>query len=169
MLQLGRQVSAESMKSRPDVPLKLPRPQNLGHGTGRLTAPDLELKQSVTGGGIALRKEQVRLVVRVDVIDAPAVGDDLDRRRQTGGPQRLLLSPDHGAVARGQARQANGHRDNELGAAQHGWGPLCSRLSRWSVSGRIIIPALSIHGSWRQFRQTRRPAPTSAHSDDGDI
>ena len=55
---------------------------------GRLPPPDLELKESILRRGVALREEEVAFVLRVDVIDAPAVADDLDRLAEPRGLQR---------------------------------------------------------------------------------
>ena len=60
----------------------LARPEDLGDGPGRLAPPQLELEQPIARRGEALREEQVGLVLRVDVVDAPAIADDLDPLRQ---------------------------------------------------------------------------------------
>ena len=64
--------------------------ENLGHRAGGLPPPHLELEQPILRGGVALREEQVGLVLRVDVVDAPAVAEDLDRLRQPGNLRAVV-------------------------------------------------------------------------------
>ena len=76
--------------------IDLARPEDLGDGTGRLPPPHLELEQPIPRRGVALREEQVGLVLRVDVVDAPAIAHDLDRLRQarrSAASRRRLREP----------------------------------------------------------------------------
>ena len=88
VIQLGVEIAAEHVQPRADVALHFPRPENLGDRPGCLAPPQFELEQPVLRGGVALREEQVRLVLRVDVVDAPPVAQDLDRLRQARHVQR---------------------------------------------------------------------------------
>ena len=142
VVHLGGQVAAEPVQPRPDVALELARPENLRHRAGRLPPPHLELEQPVAGRRVALGEEEVRLVLGVDVVDAPAVGDDLHRRLQAGKLQALGLGRDAGVVTRdaqGQAEQG-GHPD--AGTEGHGREapPPFGRRPTITRQGRIIIP-----------------------------
>ena len=86
VIELGVEIAAEHVQARADVALELARPEDLGDGAGRLPPPQLELEQPILRGGVALREKQVRLVLRVDVVDAPPVAHDLDRLRQPRRP-----------------------------------------------------------------------------------
>ena len=86
---LGRHVAPEPEQPRADVALQFARTEDLRHRAGRLPPPQLELEQPVARRRVALREEEVVLVLRVDVGDAPPVGHDLDRRLQAGSPERL--------------------------------------------------------------------------------
>ena len=70
------------------IALQLAPAEDLGHRAGGLPPPHLELEQPILGRGVALREEQVGFVLRVDVVDAPAIADDLDRLRQARHLQR---------------------------------------------------------------------------------
>ena len=89
--QLGREVAPEAEQAGAGVALQLAGAEHLGDRSGRAAAPDLELEEPVAGGRVALREEQVVLVLGVDVGDPPAVGHDLDRCDQSGRSERLLL------------------------------------------------------------------------------
>src|SRR5262245_39105537 len=82
-IEFGIEIAAEHVEARADVTAKLAPPEHFGHRAGCLPPPDLELEESILRRGVSLREEQVGLVLRVDVIDAPAVADDLDRLRQS--------------------------------------------------------------------------------------
>ena len=87
-VQLALQIAAEHVQARADVACELLASEDLRHGAGRLPPPQLELKEPIAGGGVALREEEVALVRRVDVIDAPAVAQDLDRFGEAVDAQR---------------------------------------------------------------------------------
>ena len=55
------------------------RADDLGQVPGVVAPPQLHLPQTVLGLHVALREEQVVGVFGVDVRDAPAIADDLDR------------------------------------------------------------------------------------------
>ena len=74
-------------------PLQLRRAQDGRHGPGRLPPPHLELEQPALGGAVALDEEQVVLVLGVDVVEPPAVGEDLDGRAQAVHLAGLVLGP----------------------------------------------------------------------------
>src|SRR5205823_497520 len=57
---------------------------HLGHLADARAAPQVDLEEAVLGGDEALGKEQVVGILRVDVGDAPAVAQDLDRLLQAG-------------------------------------------------------------------------------------
>ena len=69
---------SEAKQPSADVAFCLLRTKQFGYGTGRLPTPDFQLKQPVLSGRVALRKEQIVFVFGVNVVDAPAVPDDLD-------------------------------------------------------------------------------------------
>jgi hypothetical protein len=66
------------MQPRTDVALQRTAPQNLGQRAGRLPAPQLDLEQPVARRQEPLRKKQVRLIPRIDVMRTPPVAQDLD-------------------------------------------------------------------------------------------
>ena len=86
-VQLGGQVAAEHVQARADVALQLPPPENLGHRAGGLPPPHLELEQPIARRRVALREEQVGFALRVDVVDAPPVAQDLDRLAEAADTQ----------------------------------------------------------------------------------
>ena len=71
VVQLGSHVAPEPVQPRPDVALQLAGPENLRDGARRPPPPDLELEEPVAGRRVALGEEEVRLVLGVDVVDAP--------------------------------------------------------------------------------------------------
>jgi hypothetical protein len=81
VIELGVEITAKHVQARPDVSFQRSLSENLGNGACRLTAPQFELEQAVFCRGVSLRKKQVGFVLRVDVIDAPAVTNDFDRLR----------------------------------------------------------------------------------------
>ena len=87
-VQLRLEIAAEHVQPRADVALQLLAAEDLRDRAGRLAAPQLELEQPIARGGVALREEQIALALRVDVIDAPAVAQDLDRLTQPVDTQR---------------------------------------------------------------------------------
>jgi hypothetical protein len=62
--------------------------QDLGHGARGLPAPQFELEEPVLRRRVALREEEVLLVLGVDVVDAPPIAPDLDGLVQPGHAQR---------------------------------------------------------------------------------
>jgi hypothetical protein len=78
------QVAAEHVQARALVPPRLARAQDLGHRARGLPPPHLELEQAILRCRVALREKQVGLGLRVDVIDAPAVAEDINRLAQPG-------------------------------------------------------------------------------------
>ena len=64
---------------------ELGRAEHFRDRSGRLPPPHFELEQAIARDVIALREEQVGFVPGVDVRDAPAIADDLDRLCQSGG------------------------------------------------------------------------------------
>jgi hypothetical protein len=93
-----------------DVALQLLRPEDFGDGAGRLAAPQLELKQAVARRGVALGEEQVALVLRVDMVDSPAVAQHLDRLTQPGHLERRRRR--RGANRSGEGGDTHGERDH---------------------------------------------------------
>ena len=122
---LGREVAPKAEQARAGVALDLSRAENLGDRPGGAPPPDLELEEPVARRGVALREEQVVLVLRVDVGDAPPVGDDFHRCDQTRRVERFrpgILR--HGArSARGQERRHDGRRP-DAAPPRHGRTPL---------------------------------------------
>jgi len=87
--ELAIQVAAILEQPCSDVPLDLAPAKELRDSPRSLASPDLELKQSVARGGVALGEEEIVLALRVDVRDAGVVTHDLDRLTQTGGEKRV--------------------------------------------------------------------------------
>ena len=81
-VELVIELTAKLMEARAAIALDFAPAQDLRHRSGRLPPPDLELEQPVLRGRIALREKQVGFVLRVDVIEAPPIADDLDRLRE---------------------------------------------------------------------------------------
>ena len=84
VVHLGGHVAAVLEEAEADVAPQLVRAQHLGDRAGGLGAPHLELEEAVAGGGVSLREEEVVLGLGVDVVDAPAVADDLDGGLEAG-------------------------------------------------------------------------------------
>ena len=61
-----------------------------------MPAPQLELEQAVARGRIALSEEQVVLVLGIDVVDAPAIGEDLDLVLEAGHAETLVGGEESG-------------------------------------------------------------------------
>ena len=120
VVHLGGHVAAEPVQPRPDVALQLAGPENLRHRARRPPPPDLELEQPVAGRRVALGEEEVRLALGVDVVEAPAVGDDLHRGLKPGELQALGLRPHGRAVARDTQRQSGQRGHPYASAAGHG-------------------------------------------------
>ena len=89
MRQFGIQVALEHVQPRAAIARQLAPAGNLRHGSRGLAPPQLELEQPVPGRRVALGEEQVGLVLRVDVVDAPLVASDLHGRGQPGDRDRL--------------------------------------------------------------------------------
>ena len=102
--QLRGEVAAILEQPRADVALELAFAEQLRDGSGRLPSPELELKEPVARGRITLREEKVVLVFGVDVRDAAAITDDLDRRTKPGSVERV--AGHRSGEQRGQNRQA---------------------------------------------------------------
>jgi hypothetical protein len=81
---LGLEVAAEKELAGGGVGSDEARPELLGHLAFAASAPLVELPEPIARGAVALREEQVALVLRVDVGDARRVPDDLDRRGHAG-------------------------------------------------------------------------------------
>ena len=103
--ELLAHVLAEHVKPRSDVPVELASSEDLRDRSRRLAAPELELKETVSSGGVTLREEQVVLVLGVDVIDAPAVGEDLDVGFQAGDAETLIGLRQRGEETRTSAKR----------------------------------------------------------------
>ena len=78
------QVAAEHEQAIADIALQFLFAEDLSHGAGGLPSPHLQLEQSIPSDVIALREKQVRFVLGVDMRNAPAVLDDLNRLAETG-------------------------------------------------------------------------------------
>ena len=87
--ELLAHVFAEHVKPGSDVAVELASSEDLGHRSRRLSAPELELEETIPSGGVTLREEQVALVLGVDMVDAPAIGEDLDVGFQAGDGETL--------------------------------------------------------------------------------
>ena len=108
VIQFGVEVAAELVEARADVAVELARAEDLGHGAGGAAAPDFELEEPVLRGQVALRHEEVVFVLRVDVIEAPAVADHFHRLLQSAHGERVALTLGLNRV-RALGRAAAGH------------------------------------------------------------
>ena len=99
------------------IALQLALAQDLRQRAGCLPAPELELEEPVAGGRVPLGEEQVRFVLGVDVVDAPAVAADFHRLSHAGHRQRL-----RGRLLRaGTGHRTREHDDgDECGVRLHG-------------------------------------------------
>ena len=71
-------VLSEHVETGADVPLQLRRAQDGRDRPRRLPPPHLELEETALGGAVTLDEEEVVLVLGVDVVEPPPVGEDLD-------------------------------------------------------------------------------------------
>jgi hypothetical protein len=78
-IQILIEVAAEHVQARAAIAPQLAAAEHFSDGAGGLPPPDLELEQAIARRGVALREEQVGFVLRVDVVDAPAVAEDFHR------------------------------------------------------------------------------------------
>ena len=85
--QLGGQVAAELEQPCAAIPLQLPAPDHLRHGTGGLASPHLELECPIARRGIPLREKEVVFVLRVNVRHTPTVAQDLNGLRESCNAQ----------------------------------------------------------------------------------
>ena len=152
VVHLGGQVATEPVQPRPDVALELAGTENLRDGARRLPPPHLELEQPVAGRRVALGEEEVRLVLGVDVVDAPAVGDDLHRRLEAGELQSFGLSHDRRVVAGKGQRQAGQEKSAPHdGAASRRVGRAPGRAARRRRAGRGGHPDAGAAGHGGSF------------------
>lgn len=100
VVHIEAQVAARSQQAGTNVAVKGLGALNLGHCASHPTTPDFELRKTLTGGVIALGKEQVVLICRVDVSDAPAIGKDFNRFVEAGDLHggAVLLGPGSGRL-----------------------------------------------------------------------
>jgi len=124
------------------------RAELFGHLAFALAAPQIQLPQAVARGRKALGKEQVRLVLGVDVRHAVLVPDDFHGLREPGHGNRVLL-----AAWRGATRQ---HCDQA--ACQECGGPALERTHRLLL--RLLIFSLPA------VRQTLEAAPNATPCSD---
>ena len=115
VVELLVQIPPKAEQAGPDVALQFTFTEDLRHGPGRLTSPEFELEESVTGRIPPLGEEEVVLGLGVDVADAPSVHEDLDRfveagEIETGG---LLAGGSPWRCDRKQTEGADGERENE--------------------------------------------------------
>ena len=105
--ELLPEVAPELEEARPDVALQLTGPEDFGNRAGRLSPPELELKESIAGGVPALSEEQVVLRLRVDVADAPPVDQDFDGLLEGGDVERdrFLCTSEEGETSDRQDRR----------------------------------------------------------------
>src|SRR5207237_6045699 len=107
-VQLRLQIAAEAVQPRADVARQLLVAQNLRHGARRLAPPHLELEQPIARGRIPLYEEQVVLVLRVDVVDAPAIAQEIDRLAQAIDDERAGRGAGGRGADRGRRRGKRG-------------------------------------------------------------
>ena len=92
VIQLGVEIAAKRVEARADVAVEFAWPEDLGDRAGGAAAPHLELEEPVLGGQVALRHEQVVFVLRVDVVEAPAVADHFHGVLQAAHGKRVALA-----------------------------------------------------------------------------
>ena len=120
--QLGIQVALEHVQPRAAIARQLTPAGNLRHRSRGLAPPQLELEQPIPGRRVALGEEQVGLVLRVDVVDAPLVASDLHGRGQPGDRDRLRR------LLGGGRRRRTGQQDEN---SQRGAAEQCHGHSLW--------------------------------------
>ena len=96
--EFGGQAAAVLEEARSLVTREFAPADDLRHGARRLTPPHFELEGAVACGRVALREEEVVLVCRVDVRNAPAVAEYLHPARE---PRKV-----EGVGARGLRRDS---------------------------------------------------------------
>ena len=121
--QVGSKASPILEQSRTLIALQLARANHLGHRARRLASPHLELECPIARRGIALREEEIVLVLRVDVGHPPPVAQHfhrLNKARDTQGVGTWRLRDGHASAGcekrrherAGQAGSETGHHRN---------------------------------------------------------
>src|SRR5581483_7055669 len=82
------EIAAKPQQACADVTVDRLVPLDFGHSARHPSPPDFELKEPVAGGVVALGKEQIVLVLGVNVRDTPAIHQDLDRTRESRNLER---------------------------------------------------------------------------------
>ena len=147
---LALQVAAKAQQPSADVAVQSLRPLNLGQTAQHPPAPYFELKQAVARRVVALREEQVVLILGVDMRDTPAVGQDFDGRLQTGDVEGFhSVLPDGVRMGRGlcgrrgrmQERERAGTDQHEQAGDEAGFRQAARRASG---SGHVRVRAASV-------------------------
>ena len=110
-IQLIIHVAAKLVQARAAVACQLAAAEDFRDGASCLPPPHFELEQPVLRRGVALGEEQVGFVLRVDVVDAPAVADDLDGLGEPGNLDGGRRRPLRGGLEAG----GDGHGGNDDG------------------------------------------------------
>ena len=101
MIHLLLHVNPSFEKTRPDITLESFRALNFCHGSCCLPPPNFKLEESISGYVESLSKEEILLVLSVNMRDSPLVLDDLNR---------LGESFDHKALFSYSLRRMEGNR-----------------------------------------------------------
>ena len=171
VLQLRVEVAAIHVETGAEVALQLARAEDLGHRAGGAAPPHLELEQAILGGEVALRQEEVDLVLGVDVVQAPAIADDLHRLRQArhreAGGRGALRADATRHRAGGQHRERH-HPDQPRHSAHNpsaaGEPPEIRRNSAQYTATKsedALRPRIRLQRPQRQLRR-RQGAPAGA-------
>src|SRR5438552_12888331 len=101
--ELARDITTILEQPCADVALELTATEKLRDGTGGLSSPDLELKETIARRRVALGEEEIVLVLGVDVRNAQAVAQNLDRLPESVGAE--CVGPLRTKHRRNQARR----------------------------------------------------------------
>ncbi|MNX67269.1 hypothetical protein D3C86_983910 [compost metagenome] len=118
--ELGLHVAAEQEEARRAVLLDEARAELLGHLAFTLAAPQVKLPQTVARGAETLGKEQIILVLRINVRYAVLVPHDLHGLGQPCHVDRVLLAAWRGAAGRQDNQPARQHCGDPAIKSTHG-------------------------------------------------
>jgi len=156
---LGVPVAAEAHQSRHAVPRDRLRPQRLGQLSRPDAAPQIDLKQAVARGDVALGEEQVVGVGGVDVRHTPAIAQDLNGlsqafQRDIGGAQVERRRQEEEQFPHSQSLLQRRPARPTLWDRPPGLSFSATVRCRLPNAGREIAPGLDY---WHQLPKTIRP------------
>ena len=145
MAQLLLQIPSELEEPGTDVSLELAGAQNLRNRARRLTAPQLELEETVARRVPPLTKEQVVLGLGVDVADSPTVDQDLDGLVEAVRfEEGRLLGVSDGAVP--NHRKERERRAAKPTSSRHGISNLSECVPPYTSC--TVVPPTTVRTTW---------------------